>query len=133
VRREEILVDQLHSAVSSRIVIARAKGALAQLHGCTLDDASDLLRTYARRHQHMLGHIAQAVLQDPTSVPENLPSVADDEGDGLRQPPLSPDSADTYADEPADVTLLVDSKELETIHCLPYRLAQTLLLSRPTR
>ncbi len=69
IRRGEILTEQLQSALNSRIVIEQAKGVLAQLHGCSTDEAFDLLRNYCRSHQLRLGEVAQAVASDPASVP----------------------------------------------------------------
>ena len=70
VRRGEVLTEQLQRALTSRIVIEQAKGALAQIRGVTVDDAFKLLRTYSRQNNVRLGVVARAVLTNPTSVPE---------------------------------------------------------------
>ena len=48
IRRGELLAEQLQSALNSRIVIEQAKGALAQIHGETPDEAFTRLRNYCR-------------------------------------------------------------------------------------
>jgi hypothetical protein len=61
---------QLQGALNSRVIIEQAKGAVAQIHGCTVDEAFDLLRGYCRSHGLRLGAVAYAVLADPASVPD---------------------------------------------------------------
>jgi transcriptional regulator with GAF, ATPase, and Fis domain len=73
IRRGEVLTEQLQSALNSRIVIEQAKGVLAELHGCSTDDAFEMLRTYCQRHNKRLGNIAQAVAVDPAGVPGLTP------------------------------------------------------------
>jgi transcriptional regulator with GAF, ATPase, and Fis domain len=68
IRRGEILTEQLQAALNTRIVIEQAKGAIAQSRGISVDDAFELLRTYARRHRLRLADVALTALQDPTSV-----------------------------------------------------------------
>jgi GAF domain-containing protein len=70
VRRAEVLAEQLQGALNSRVIIEQAKGALAQIHGCTVGEAFELLRGYCRSHGLRLGAVAYAVLTDPASVPE---------------------------------------------------------------
>ena len=69
IRAGEVLTEQLQSALHSRIVIEQAKGILAELHGCSTDEASEMLRAYCHQHEMRLGAVAQAVAADPTSVP----------------------------------------------------------------
>jgi AmiR/NasT family two-component response regulator len=54
----------------SRIAIEQAKGALAQIHGCSPDDAFVMLRAYCRNNGRRLGDVAHAVAN-------RAPSVAD--------------------------------------------------------
>jgi transcriptional regulator with GAF, ATPase, and Fis domain len=70
VRRGEILTEQLQGALTSRVIIEQAKGAIAQIHGVTVDDAFHLLRAYSRNNNLRLGVVASAVLTNPTSVRE---------------------------------------------------------------
>ena len=69
IRRGEVLTEQLQSALNSSIVIEQAKGVLAELHGCSTDDASEMLRAYCHRHKKRLEDIAKAVVADPAGVP----------------------------------------------------------------
>lgn len=70
VRHSELLSEQLQSALNTRIVIEQAKGALAQIHHTTPDEAFVRLRSYCRRHGLRLGAVALAVVSDPESVPQ---------------------------------------------------------------
>jgi transcriptional regulator with GAF, ATPase, and Fis domain len=70
VRRGEVLSEQLQSALNSRIVIEQAKGALAQIHSCTPDEAFTRLRAYSRRNNLRLGEVAHAVTTEPGRHPE---------------------------------------------------------------
>jgi transcriptional regulator with GAF, ATPase, and Fis domain len=70
IRQAEVLTEQLQIALNSRVVIEQAKGALSQIHSLSIDEAFDLLRAYARTHRQRLGEVAQAITDDPTSLPE---------------------------------------------------------------
>jgi transcriptional regulator with GAF, ATPase, and Fis domain len=70
IRQAEVLTEQLQIALNSRVVIEQAKGALSQIHSLSCDEAFDLLRAYARTHRQRLGEVAQAITDDPTSLPE---------------------------------------------------------------
>ncbi len=70
VQRGEVLAEQLQGALNSRIVIEQAKGAIAQAHGCTIDEAFIVLRTYCRNNGLKLSAVAREVVTTPTSVPE---------------------------------------------------------------
>ncbi len=65
VRHGEVLTEQLQTALNSRIVIEQAKGALAQIHDCTPDEAFALLRDWARRNHQRLADVADGVINDP--------------------------------------------------------------------
>lgn len=70
IQRGEALTEQLQTALASRIVIEQAKGALAQIHGTTPDQAFERLRGYCRGHRARLSEVAQAVVTDAGSIPE---------------------------------------------------------------
>lgn len=69
VRRGEVLSEQLQSALNSRIVIEQAKGALAQIHSISTDEAFAMLRAFSRRNNLRLGDVASAVITDPKRYP----------------------------------------------------------------
>jgi GAF domain-containing protein len=64
IQRSEELTEQLQGALTSRVVIEQAKGALAAMAGITTDEAFELLRTRARSSQKRLVDIAQSVLEE---------------------------------------------------------------------
>jgi GAF domain-containing protein len=68
VRRGEILTEQLQGALNSRVVIEQAKGAIAQAHGVTVDEAFVVLRGHARRTNRKLTEVAHAVLANPPLI-----------------------------------------------------------------
>ncbi|MDX6324045.1 MAG: hypothetical protein QOK15_399 [Nocardioidaceae bacterium] len=70
VRQAEVLTEQLQGALTSRIVIEQAKGALAHALGTTPDSAFDTLRSYSRRNHLRLSDVARAVLNDPSDLPD---------------------------------------------------------------
>jgi GAF domain-containing protein len=70
IHRGEVLTEQLQAALNSRVVIEQAKGALSRIHGVGVDEAFELLRTYARRHNRRLGEVAHAVVADPAGIPD---------------------------------------------------------------
>lgn len=70
VRRAEVLTEQLQNALNSRILIEQAKGALAQFRDISVDAAFEQMRRYARENHLRLGQVAEAVLNEPASLPE---------------------------------------------------------------
>jgi GAF domain-containing protein len=70
IRRNEVLSEQLQTALNSRIVIEQAKGAVAQIYGCSTDEAFELLRGYCRRNNRRLGDVATALLAEPRGFPD---------------------------------------------------------------
>ena len=70
VRRGEVLTEQLQGALNSRVIIEQAKGAIAQRHAVSVDEAFQLLRTYSRNNNLRLGDVAQLVLTNPSAVPD---------------------------------------------------------------
>ena len=68
IRRGELVTEQLHGALNSRVSIEQAKGALAQIHDISPDQAFELLRTYSRSHRRHLSEVAALVTGDPSAV-----------------------------------------------------------------
>lgn len=69
-RRATLLTEQLQLALSSRVLIEQAKGALAQVHGTDVETAFEMLRSYARRHHQRLTDLAEGCLSRPEEYPE---------------------------------------------------------------
>jgi AmiR/NasT family two-component response regulator len=65
--QQDILVDQLHTALNSRVLIEQAKGVLAERHGVDPGQAFTLLRAYARNHGKRLTELAAAVIDGTTT------------------------------------------------------------------
>lgn len=65
VSRAEILTEQLQVALTSRIVVEQAKGAIARTFDITVDEAFDRLRTYARTSRRRLTEVAHEVVTSP--------------------------------------------------------------------
>ncbi len=70
IRRNELLTEQLQTALNSRVGIEQAKGAIAQIRGCTPEEAFTLMRDWARRHRQRLGDVAAGVLNNSEDYPE---------------------------------------------------------------
>jgi transcriptional regulator with GAF, ATPase, and Fis domain len=71
VRRAEILNEQLHTALTSRLVIEQAKGVLAQYAQVPMDQAFESMRRHARSHNRRLAEVARDIAQrtlDPGTV-----------------------------------------------------------------
>ena len=62
--RAQTVVDRLQSALSSRIVIEQAKGALSRSQSISLSDAFDVMRTTARSIGVKVDDIARAVIAE---------------------------------------------------------------------
>lgn len=58
----QVLTDQLHHALSSRIVIEQAKGIVAEREGLDIDGAFAALRGHARDHNLRLADVARDVV-----------------------------------------------------------------------
>lgn len=73
VTRGSDLTEQLQGALNSRVIIEQAKGAIAQAHGVSVDQAFVILRSYARSNNRRLGEVANAVVTNLASIPELFP------------------------------------------------------------
>jgi GAF domain-containing protein len=74
VARGGVLTEQLQAALNSRVIIEQAKGAIAQAHGVSVDEAFAVIRAYARSSNRRLGDVAHVVVTDLTSIPELSPA-----------------------------------------------------------
>jgi hypothetical protein len=70
IRHQEIITEQLHTALNSRIVIEQVKGLLAERLSVGMDVAFTILRSYARAHNRKLGDLAGAVIAGEISATE---------------------------------------------------------------
>ncbi len=61
-RERSLLTEQLQAALNSRVIIEQAKGMLAEYLKITMGDAFQLLRNYARSHNHKLSDVARDVI-----------------------------------------------------------------------
>jgi hypothetical protein len=73
--QHDILVDQLQTALNSRILIEQAKGVLAERHGIDPGQAFTQLRNYARNHNQRLTELATAVIDGTITTIEILPGA----------------------------------------------------------
>jgi hypothetical protein len=67
-----VLIDQLNSALTTRVVIEQAKGVLAERAGLSLESAFEAMRTHARNNNLRLVDVARRVI-DKTLAPRALP------------------------------------------------------------
>ena len=66
--RAELLNEQLQVALTSRIVIEQAKGAVAQTFGVTVEQAFEMLRRHARSRHLRLTDLAHTVVNTPDAA-----------------------------------------------------------------
>ena len=62
IHEQEILSEQLQTALNSRVLIEQAKGALAERAGIDVERAFGRLRSHARRHHWPLTQTARGIL-----------------------------------------------------------------------
>lgn len=74
-RQQEILSEQLQTALNSRVLIEQAKGVLSERADIDVETAFDRLRAHARRSRQPLTQVAGAVIAGTLEVSE---SVADE-------------------------------------------------------
>ena len=70
VRQQELLAEQLQTALNSRILIEQAKGALAERAGMDVDEAFDVMRAFSRKARRPLTGVALAVVNGSMTVRE---------------------------------------------------------------
>ncbi|WP_432893007.1 GAF and ANTAR domain-containing protein [Kribbella sp. CA-245084] len=63
VARQEIVTEQLQNALNSRILIEQAKGFLSHSQDIAVDEAFDVLRSYARANNRRLTDVAADVVE----------------------------------------------------------------------
>jgi transcriptional regulator with GAF, ATPase, and Fis domain len=61
-RESRLLAEQLQIALNSRVALEQAKGVLAEQTGLSIDQAFEVLRQYARRHNLRLAEVARRVV-----------------------------------------------------------------------
>ena len=61
IKQQEVLSEQLQTALNSRILIEQAKGVLAERAGVGIDEAFDLIRAHSRRSRQPLLQVARGV------------------------------------------------------------------------
>jgi GAF domain-containing protein len=71
----QLVNAQLNHALSSRVLIEQAKGMLAERGSVDVNDAFDLLRAYARRHNRKLRDVAQDFLDGHIPVAALRPPI----------------------------------------------------------
>jgi transcriptional regulator with GAF, ATPase, and Fis domain len=64
----QVLNEQLHHALNSRIVIEQAKGIIAERQHLNMEQAFSTLRTNARNHNRPLVEVAEAVIEGSISA-----------------------------------------------------------------
>jgi GAF domain-containing protein len=64
----ELLTEQLQHALNSRIMIEQAKGFVARTHGISVDQAFDMLRSYAHTNQVRLTDLCLEVVDRKVSI-----------------------------------------------------------------
>jgi len=69
-RRSETLNEQLQGALNSRVIIEQAKGKLAERLGLEMDEAFNILRSYARARNRGLSELARAFIEGSEQLPE---------------------------------------------------------------
>ncbi|MDN3352274.1 GAF and ANTAR domain-containing protein [Actinomadura sp. DC4] len=67
-REQQVLSQQLQSALNTRIIIEQAKGLLAERRGLSMDESFTALRGYARSHNRKLTEVALALIEGDETV-----------------------------------------------------------------
>ena len=70
IQQHEVLVEQLQSALNSRVVIEQAKGFIAERLNVEMDEAFTVLRRFARGNSRKLSLVAADVVNRSETVRE---------------------------------------------------------------
>jgi hypothetical protein len=81
-QQQEVLAEQLQTALSSRIVIEQAKGVIAERSGVDMAQAFEILRSTARASRRALSEVAYDVANGRLLTDEVLDARDDDDADG---------------------------------------------------
>jgi GAF domain-containing protein len=76
IHESTVLAEQLHTALSSRVLIEQAKGVLSARGDVDMNDAFAALRGYARSHGRLLSEVARTVAEGTADVDAILRRVA---------------------------------------------------------
>jgi hypothetical protein len=71
------VMPQLRSALTRRVLVEQAKGFLRESLDISVEQAFQLLRTYARTHGDHLTEVAQRLMTDRQSRPELLAAISE--------------------------------------------------------
>jgi len=107
-RDGELKAAQLQRSLNSRITGEQAKGALARTHGVSVNDASELIRGYARRTHQGLDDVVEAVVANPGLVEATEPET-------LLKPA---EVAAMFRVDPKTITRWARAGQLTAIHTL---------------
>jgi transcriptional regulator with GAF, ATPase, and Fis domain len=86
---KDLIVSQLNTALSSRVVIEQSKGVLAQTGGLDMNEAFAALRRYSRDHNQRLSDVAAAVIAQSVQ-PQQILDYATSKSPALRGPASTP-------------------------------------------
>ncbi len=67
VSEARVVNDQLNNALTSRVVIEQAKGALAERTGLSMESSFEAMRQHARDHNLRLADVARRVVEKTLS------------------------------------------------------------------
>ena len=72
IRRTDVLVQQLQTALNTRVLIEQAKGVVAERLHVDVDEAFRLLRNQARGGSRRLSELAQAIVDGSEQMPPDV-------------------------------------------------------------
>ncbi|MCC6497463.1 MAG: GAF and ANTAR domain-containing protein [Propionibacteriaceae bacterium] len=71
IRQQEVLAQQLQSALNTRVIIEQAKGVLAEREGLSMGEAFEFLRSTARATQRPIAELATDMVTKRTAPDDN--------------------------------------------------------------